>query len=97
MQPESVIAFNIVSGNRPLRPNNPTADHWLPDPVWDTIGRCWDQALQSRLPVDSLYRAFIVSLIDTMDEESVIVFASPAKAEKNYRHSETTPGRARND
>jgi len=59
MRPESVTAFNVVSGNRPPRPNNPTADHWLSDPTWEIIRCCWDQNPQSRLPADLLHRTFV--------------------------------------
>jgi len=56
---ESVIAFSIVSGERPLRPNNPTAKRWLPGPIWTAVQRCWDENLQSRPTLDLLRRAFV--------------------------------------
>ena len=58
---ESLIAFEIVSGERPPRPSNPTAECWLPDPIWDVIQSCWHQAPRSRLSVDLLHHAFVGS------------------------------------
>lgn len=55
---ESVTAYNVVSGRRPSRPDNPTADRWLTNPIWDAITRCWDQDPQLRLPTSLLCRAF---------------------------------------
>ena len=69
--PESVTAFSITSGKRPPRPNSPTAVHWLPDPIWDVIERCWDQAPWSRLSVDLLRQAFVES--EQAQEESTPV------------------------
>ena len=56
---DPITAFNVVSGNRPPRPNNPTANRWLIDPIWDVISRSWDHDPQLRLPAGSLRRAFV--------------------------------------
>ena len=55
---DSVIAYKIVAGERPPRPDNPIANQWLPDPIWDIIQHCWDQIPESRLPVDQIHRIF---------------------------------------
>jgi len=58
---ESVAAYNIVSGVRPPRPRTATADRWLPDPIWDVIRRCWNQAPRFRLTTELLYQEFAKS------------------------------------
>ena len=59
--PEAVIALKIASGIRPPRPDNPTANSWLLDPIWVVLQRCWEQNPQSRSSISSLRRAFVES------------------------------------
>ena len=60
-EPESVTAFNIVSGDRPPRPKSPIANRWLPDPIWEAVQHCWAQLPYSRLSIDLLHQAFVKS------------------------------------
>ena len=55
------MALHIVSGDRPPRPNNSTANNFLTDRIWDVIQRCWAQTPQSRLPIHSLRQEFTQS------------------------------------
>ena len=57
--PETVIALRIVSGGRPPRPDNPTANRWLLDPTWVVLQNCWAQIPQSRSSIDSLRRTLV--------------------------------------
>jgi len=59
---EALTTYRIVSGVRPSRPKTPTADLWLPDPIWDAIRRCWIQEPQLRLSAKSLYQEFTKSV-----------------------------------
>ena len=43
---DSVIIFNIVTGERPDRPPDP--NEWVSDNVWKFISRCWSPSLDSR-------------------------------------------------
>jgi len=72
IQSEAITAFNIVSGSRPPRPDDPTAKRWLTDPIWDVIRYCWDQNPQSRLPTDSLCQAF-VSPVPKQERDTLVV------------------------
>jgi len=65
---DSVAAINIVSGNRPPRPTNPTADRWLSDPVWDVIRRGWHQEPRFRLSAESLHRGFAEPQLEHEEE-----------------------------
>jgi serine/threonine protein kinase len=58
---DSAVAFAIVTGNRPPRPNNLTASRWLPDEIWDSIQLCWDPIPGTRPPIGLLRRAFAES------------------------------------
>ena len=66
MEEESVIAFKIVSENRPPRPNTQAANRWLPDKMWDAIQHCWAQTPQSRGTIHLLHQ-------ELTQEESVSV------------------------
>ena len=57
--PETVIALQIATGDRPPRPDNPTANRWLLDPIWDVLQGCWGDVPESRFPISSLRRAFV--------------------------------------
>jgi hypothetical protein len=58
------MAFSVVNGERPLRPENLMASRWLLDPIWDIFTRCWDQNPQSRPPISSLHRTFAESRVE---------------------------------
>ena len=72
VRPESVTAFNIVSGDRPHRPRNPTADRWLSDSTWVIIERCWSENPQLRLSTEFLHQAFIESVLEYKGERDVV-------------------------
>jgi len=94
-QRETVIAYLIVSGERPLRPRNPIADRWLPDSVWEIIQRCWDQTPHSRFRVDSLHQAFAESKgtgpVDVDDTISPTCSEPPATVETTPTEVEQPP------
>ena len=60
-EPETVIALQIASGNRPAFPDNPTANRWLLYPIWDVLQDCWAQIPQYRSSIGLLYQAFVES------------------------------------
>ena len=67
---EALIVFNIVSGKGLSRPNNPAANMWLPDPIWDVLQHCLDPNPNSRWPVKSLRRAFAKQTWNTLVTEN---------------------------
>ena len=75
---ETRIAFLIISGELPPRPNNTTAGLWLLDPIWNIFQHCWRQNPQSRPHIGLLHQAFVES---EMEQKKDIAITSNGEGE----------------
>lgn len=59
-------ALEIIRGERPPRPDNPT----LTDNVWELIRTCWGQEPRSRPVISTVLRDLVSSLLQSLHEFS---------------------------
>jgi len=62
---DGIIIFHILTGNRPLRPQD---SRWLKDQTWNMIMTCWSEKREQRWDIRAVYNQLSVSSIQEIAE-----------------------------
>ena len=64
---------DIRSGQRPLRPTNPSRNQWLQDPVWDAIVTCWKNEPALRYELSVVHDVFSNAKLDKQEQRGKLI------------------------